>query len=82
MYDMIIAGGGPSGAIAAERAAKNGLSVLVLEKEAYPRDKTCGGGVSRKALDVIGEIDEGLIEREIFSVRIFLPDYQNFTGSS
>jgi geranylgeranyl reductase family protein len=80
MYDVIIAGGGPAGSIAAKRAAKNGLSVLVLEKEAYPRDKTCGGGVSQKALDVIGGIDKGLIEREIFGARIFLPDYQNFTG--
>jgi len=80
MYDMIIAGGGPAGAIAAERAAKKGLSVLVLEKAVYPRDKTCGGGVSQKALDAIGGIDKGLIEREIFGAKIFLPDYQNFTG--
>ncbi|RZN44019.1 MAG: FAD-dependent oxidoreductase [Methanosarcinales archaeon] len=54
MYDIIIAGGGPAGAVAAERAAQKGLSVLVLEKETYPRDKTCGGGVSQKALDAIG----------------------------
>ena len=80
MYDMIIAGGGPAGAIAAERAAKKGVSVLVLEKETYPRDKTCGGGVSQKALDAIGGIDKGLIEREIFCAKIFLLDYQNFTG--
>ncbi len=80
MYDMIIAGGGPAGAVAAERAAKKGLSVMVLEKETYPKDKTCGGGVSQKALDVIGGIDKGLIEREIFGAKIFLPDYQNFTG--
>ncbi len=80
MYDMIIAGGGPAGAIAAERAAKKGLSVMVLEKETYPKDKTCGGGVSQKTLDVIGGIDKGLIEREIFGAKIFLPDYQNFTG--
>jgi flavin-dependent dehydrogenase len=80
MHDVIIAGGGPAGAIAAERAAKKGLSVLVLEKAEYPRDKTCGGGVSQKALDVIRGIDKGLIEREIFGAKIFLPDYQNFTG--
>jgi len=80
MYDIIIAGGGPAGSIAAERATKNGLSVLVLEKEAYPRDKACGGGVSQKALEVIGGIDKGLVEREIFGARIFLHDYQNFTG--
>jgi geranylgeranyl reductase family protein len=80
MYDIIIAGGGPAGAVAAERAAKKGLSVLVLEKETYPRDKTCGGGVSQKALDAIGGIDKELIECEVFRARIFLPDYQSFTG--
>lgn len=56
-YDVIIAGGGPAGSIAARRAVKNGLSVLVLEKETYPRSKTCGGGVSQKALDVTVVLD-------------------------
>jgi geranylgeranyl reductase family protein len=81
MYDMIIVGGGPAGSIAAERAARDGLSVLMLEKATYPRSKICGGGVSQKALDVIGGIDKELIEREAFGVRIFLPDYQNFAGT-
>ena len=80
MYDLIIAGGGPAGSTAAYRAAKDGLSVLVIEKESYPRDKTCGGGVSQKAVDIIGKIDKELIEREVFGARIFLPDYRNFTG--
>ena len=80
MYDIIIAGGGPAGAVAAERAAQKGLSVLVLEKETYPRDKTCGGGVSQKALDAIQGINKELIECEIFRARIFMPDYQSFTG--
>ena len=80
MYDVIIAGGGPAGSIAAERAARCGLEVLMLEKATYPRSKICGGGVSQKALDVIGGIDKGLIEREAFGARIFLPDYRNFTG--
>ena len=81
MYDVTIVGGGPAGAIAAHRAAKAGLSVLVLEKATYPRDKPCGGGVSQKALDVIGKIDKELIERELFGARIFLPDHRNFTES-
>ena len=72
MYDVIVAGGGPAGSTAAHRAAKNGLSVLVLEKETYPRDKACAGAVSQKALNVIGTIDKELIEREIFGARIFL----------
>ncbi len=80
MYDVIIAGGGPAGSIAAERAARSGLDVLMLEKAVYPRHKTCGGGVTQKALDIIGGIDKGLIERETFGARIFLPDYRNFAG--
>lgn len=80
MYDVIIAGGGPAGSIAAHRAAKNGLNVLLLEKETYPRDKTCGGSVSQKALDVIGRIDKELIECEISGAKVFLPDHRNFTG--
>jgi len=80
MYDVIIIGGGPAGSIAAERAARGGLSVLMLEKATYPRNKICGGGVSQKALDVIGGIDKELIERETFGARIFLPDYRNFAG--
>ena len=81
MYDVIIAGGGPAGSIAAERAARVGLDVLMLEKAVYPRHKTCGGGVTQKALDVIGGIDKELIEREAFGARIFLPDYRNFAGT-
>ena len=80
MHDVIIVGGGPAGSIAAERASRDGLSVLVLEKEVYPRNKPCGGGVSQKALDVIGGIDKELIERETFGARIFLPDCRNFAG--
>jgi geranylgeranyl reductase family protein len=81
MYDMIIVGGGPAGSIAAERSARDGLSVLMLEKAVYPRNKICGGAVSHKALDVIGGIDKELIERETFGARFFLPDYRNFAGT-
>ncbi|MBE9036656.1 geranylgeranyl reductase family protein [aff. Roholtiella sp. LEGE 12411] len=46
MYDCIIIGAGPSGGTAAYHLAKQGRSVLVLEKESLPRYKPCGGGVS------------------------------------
>ena len=81
MYDVIITGGGPAGSISAQRAARDGLPVPVLEKTIYPRSKICGGALSQKALDVIGGIDKELIERETFGARIFLPDYRNFAGT-
>ncbi|NHC33714.1 geranylgeranyl reductase family protein [Scytonema millei] len=46
MYDCIIVGAGPGGGSAAYHLAKQGRSVLVLEKESLPRYKPCGGGVS------------------------------------
>ena len=46
MFDCIIVGAGPAGSTAAYHLAKQGRSVLVLEKASLPRNKPCGGGVS------------------------------------
>jgi geranylgeranyl reductase family protein len=46
MIDCIIVGAGPAGGTAAYHLAKRGHSVLVLEKESFPRYKPCCGGIS------------------------------------
>ncbi len=46
MFDCIIVGAGPAGGSAAYHLAKQGHSVLVLEQANFPRNKSCGGGVS------------------------------------
>lgn len=46
MFDCIVVGAGPAGGSAAYHLAKQGHSVLVLEKANFPRPKSCGGGVS------------------------------------
>lgn len=46
MYDSIIVGAGPAGSTAAYHLAKQGRSVLIIDKESLPRYKPCGGGVS------------------------------------
>jgi geranylgeranyl reductase family protein len=51
MFDCIIVGAGPAGASAGYHLAKKGHSVLVLEKASFPRDKSCGGGVSPAIAD-------------------------------
>ncbi len=38
LYDVIIIGGGPTGSTAATLLAQKGLSVLLLEKESFPRE--------------------------------------------
>jgi geranylgeranyl reductase family protein len=42
IYDVAIAGGGPAGSTCAAFCAKNGLHVLVIEREKFPREKVCG----------------------------------------
>ena len=51
MYECIIIGAGPAGSTAAYNLAKQGRSVLVIEKGSFPRYKPCGGGVSPAIAD-------------------------------
>ena len=46
MYDCLVVGAGPAGATAAYNLAKEGKSVLIVDRESFPRYKPCGGGVS------------------------------------
>ncbi len=50
MHDVIVVGTGPAGAVLAYLLAKRGLDVLILERARLPRYKSCGGGVTWKAM--------------------------------
>ena len=52
-YDVIIVGAGPAGSTAARESALRGLSVLMLDKAEFPRDKPCGGGVTARCVNVL-----------------------------
>ncbi len=45
-FDLVVIGGGPAGAAAAFTAARAGLSVALVDKAAFPREKLCGGGLT------------------------------------
>lgn len=47
--DAVVIGGGPAGSSAAFVLARAGLSVAVLDAAVFPRDKVCGGLLSRRA---------------------------------
>jgi flavin-dependent dehydrogenase len=49
-FDVIIAGAGPAGSTAAKLLGEAGVSTLLLDKSAFPRDKPCGGGISARVL--------------------------------
>lgn len=64
MYDVSVVGAGPAGSVLAYLLARRGLQVLLLEKETLPRYKTCGGGVTLKALQNLPFDASSIFERQ------------------
>lgn len=55
-YDVVIVGAGPAGSAAAYFLSKGGLRVALLDKFDFPRDKTCGDGLTPRAVKVLDEM--------------------------
>jgi geranylgeranyl reductase family protein len=68
-FDVIVVGAGPAGSIAALHAAKSGANTALLDKEALPREKLCGGGVNAWVIRKLG-IPESIIERTMNQVQV------------
>lgn len=49
-YDAIVVGAGPTGSSAAAILGQAMKRVLLIDKTSFPRDKTCGDGVTFKCL--------------------------------
>jgi menaquinone-9 beta-reductase len=50
MHDVLVVGGGPSGAAAAYWLASAGHDVVLVERKRYPREKTCGDGLTPRSV--------------------------------
>ena len=55
-FDVAIVGAGPAGSSAALAARQRGASVILLDRAAFPRDKTCGDGIPPHTLDVLRDL--------------------------
>jgi geranylgeranyl reductase family protein len=78
-YDVIVVGAGPGGCGAAFHCARKGMSVLLLDKASFPRDKICGDGLSHAAiecLETMGMVD--ILEQnngaKIREIQVTAPD--------
>jgi menaquinone-9 beta-reductase len=52
--DVLIVGGGPAGSSCARALARGGARVIILDKAAFPRDKTCAGWITPTVLETLG----------------------------
>lgn len=46
--DVIVAGAGPAGAVAARALAAAGLRTVLIDRAEFPRNKPCGGGITTR----------------------------------
>ena len=61
VWDALVIGAGPAGAVAARQLALAGGRVLLVEAKAFPRAKVCGACLNSRALAILGELGLGEI---------------------
>ena len=55
--DVLVVGGGPAGTTAAHQLAARGVSVTLIDRAHFPRDKTCGESLSPGAIARLAALD-------------------------
>lgn len=65
IYDAIVIGTGPAGSTAAFELARRGYRVLALEKDRHPRYKVCGGGLSVRLDNLLGQNYHTVVEKTV-----------------
>ncbi|CAN5428308.1 NAD(P)/FAD-dependent oxidoreductase [soil metagenome] len=54
--DVLVVGAGPAGSAAAAWAARAGLDFVLTDAAVFPRDKTCGDGLTPRAVGELAEL--------------------------
>lgn len=71
-FDVCVVGSGPAGAACARDLAQAGASVVLLDRAAPPRYKTCGGGIVGRVVEAL-DFDVGAcIERRLHRIEVRL----------
>ena len=66
--DVLVVGAGPGGVAAAITAREHGCTVVCVDKAAFPRDKTCGDGLTAGALRRLEAL--GMTRAELLAVGV------------
>ncbi|MFI6760626.1 geranylgeranyl reductase family protein [Micromonospora sp. NPDC050417] len=66
--DAVVVGAGPAGSATAYHLARRGRRVLLVDRRDFPRDKSCGDGLTRRAVRLLGEM--GVLEELTGAARV------------
>ncbi len=55
-FDVVVAGAGPAGSVAALVLARGGARVALVDKASFPRDKACGDLVGPRGVGLLDEL--------------------------
>ncbi len=76
---VVIVGAGPAGSVTAAALAEQGVDTLLLDQATFPRDKTCGDGLTPRSVAMVQQM--GLLSKleesgalRINGVRAYAPD--------
>ena len=82
-YDVVIVGAGPAGSMAARKLASAGVKVALVDRDAFPRDKVCGDGVSGQGVASLQQIGLGHWSEQFLrpgTLRLKSPDGKPLDG--
>jgi flavin-dependent dehydrogenase len=68
VWDAIVVGAGPAGALAARQLAAAGARVLLVDKKSFPRWKVCGACLNGQALSVLKSVGLGSLAADLGGV--------------
>jgi geranylgeranyl reductase family protein len=80
--DVAVVGAGPAGSTAAYRLAAAGARVVLLDRQRFPRDKPCGGGLTMRGVGLlpydVSPVVEDRVDRVLLRLRFGRTREQRF----
>ncbi|TLG78136.1 geranylgeranyl reductase family protein [Methylocystis sp. B8] len=66
-YDVAVVGGGPAGSAAAFTLANAGVSVCLIDKSKFPRNKLCGGLITLRSKGIFEQVFHRQWDENLFT---------------